>query len=655
MFSPGQVKKQPKKQYFTLVLDHAICGDKHVVFELGAGICGSGFPDYDYYMQDKVAPIVFNNVSYPCKSLMARKMMESLAKKVKYLYVVNASMEMLLDKVGLVWLHEAKNIRYFQSLKDFCLAAQKDPSGLKDCALVVDRMAESTLATEQDYAVALENMGINIPVINAGAYKVFDEKVSFTTLFTGNDEAMLPKTWLVDIKSYQSILEEIEAHTATQFILKLPIMSHARDTIIAEKSELKCLVEALIAGDGQALSRLKLKGTARECIQIFLDRLTSQRTFLIREMLLPDPVQVGQHQYRCAARSVFTVVYDTANKTLEHIECLDSYWQRPMQAYAPNQAISHANLITADMPMIKGKRLDGSVAVVAGDADDALTSHYSDNCLWTEEQKNKHMPALLEIAKTVVRGIVKQDLAECIADLAKHPNPVVARRMSEFVHSKSVGCASSETFARLLEITNNPSVFLARQFVIILSCLNRHQQYKAVPAHIIKACGATLDNDTLDSKMFFEQITPHVMTLPETVRNQLVIYAGLISPTFAASLAGLIKLASETITKATDEQNGPAKKAYVAKNYRLAIKHWEKLLESLLYFAPESEAVLSSHNNIAACYRELGNTQQAVQHLIRAVTIARSMQRMDLAEKYNEKLAALQDNNKTQTKNTNKK
>lgn len=640
--SSAPAKKQPEKKYLTLVMDHAIKGDRHVAFEIGGGICGSGFPDYDIYMSQVVKPIEFNGQSYPCKSLMRRKMIESLAKQVKYLYVVNASTEILLESVGLVWLHHLGNVRYHQSLENFCKEALAAPHELEDCALIIDRSGEQTYAVENDYAAVLHAMGINIPVINEGAYKIFDEKVTFTTLFDGDQSTYLPKTWIVDDKNYQSILKEIDTFPAKDFILKLPAMSHARDTVIANKNQLRAIVEAIITKDARKIPLLNLTAKNIECLKTFVEVLYNRSlTFLIREVVLPDPVLIGKHAYRTAARSVFTVVYYSANKTLLHIDLLDSYWQRPAKPYKQGEAISHDNLITFDAQSGMLEKMDRSAIITTTEQHAELAKEFLINPTWTDEQKTKHGPAVLAMAKTIVRGAFRANAAETVLALAKHPNKAIANHMHDLVLHKPVQCFNGEEFQRVMQLSHNHVLFLSRQLMIALHCYHHFNNLKAMPDFIIKSCDQAFTKNQIKPSELAEYIVTKLMKLPDEKREALIKHIASISVIVGDFLRELVENAKLQAQNAIKELHPLALKAYKAQQYDHAIQHWSALLIKLEDFLPESIEILSAHNNLAAAYRDKGDYRASKKHFVRAIITAQYMQRQDLAEKYNEKLYQL--------------
>src|SRR5262249_45880502 len=121
----------------------------------------------------------------------------------------------------------------------------------------------------------------------------------------------------------------------------------ALDTLIIDKEQLADIVRIIVNNDSYAREKVALTEPNKTNLATFMESLLDDEyTFVIRELVVPKPVQIGSNQYRCAGRCAFVASFDdeTGNVELHHIA---SFWRPCKEPYRQGEPLTHTNLISS--------------------------------------------------------------------------------------------------------------------------------------------------------------------------------------------------------------------------------------------------------------------------------------------------------------------
>ena len=612
------------KHYFILVYDHAFSGNRHVAFEIGGGVCGSGFPDYDYYHTQFERDIKPDKYVDTPISPMRRRMMEALAKRTQTIYLVNTNMHLLKNSLGEDWLKQFPNIRYFDTFNAFTEFSLAHRDEWKEAAIVIDCMSNKPHIREDDYAAILSEMKIDIPVINASGYRVFDDKVIFSTLFPGEACHSITKTWLVDKINYKEIVADLAKENSEYYILKLPCKSNARDTVIIENKYLSKFVFAVMSKNIEALKKIPLPATDPACLNVFLNDLDQLNdTFVIRECIIPDIVEIGKRPYHAAARSVVLACYDSKTNQFDFLDHIASYWQLPSQPVKAGQPFHHRSLITDNVQNVKGDMATRTVNFFSRNESERMYKACNVDAAFTPQQLEKNMPDILRLGAYILEHIANSSLEQSIKSLIA-PSPaenMVCRYMGAKLTMGSLPCYDEAMLNRIADVSTDAGMFAAMQLIAALRGLLNHQQAALIPKSLVTLFEQFLKTQPGEIDKYGQAIAEEIYHLPANAQHALVTETKIYSQCVSGWFEYLVQLSEKSINTAINDHHKPALAFYTACQYQLAITQWQQSLQILKFYQPLGGNILTTYRNIAACHRQLGEYQQAYDCYKEAFTI----------------------------------
>lgn len=588
------------KHYFALVFDHAFQGDRHVLYEIGGGMCGSGFPDYDLYFSQKTG----ENCSH-----IRRHLFTALANSVKRIFIVNTYKNYLVKEVGCEWLQQFANVQVFNQFSEFTDYALSHRETWDDAVIVLDTLCDVPHIIEDDLAAILANMQITIPVLNTGV-RYYDNKVIFTSLFKDAPREMLAPTWLVDTVNYQDVLTDIAKSTATQFIIKLTSKSTARDTVIIAKEHLPAFIKAAAKADLSALATIPLPGTDKSCLNVFINDLSEfNHTYIIRECIIPDVVTLDGKPYLPAARSVMIACYDSDSKQFDFVQSVANYWQRPERPYYKNDTIEHANLITANVQKVKSPT-KGMVFFTAEQVT-AINKACSINPSWTDADLAKHLPDTIHYAKYLMQGIAAEHPVTTIkATLASNPdNNILCRYLPSRLNKGTLVCNDAEMVAAIISKTD-ATCFVTMQMVAALRSYFCHQRADLLPKPLFSALNTILKQGQLPQGNLMAIVT-EFNYLTEEAQTRLVSALQPWGDKAAPLFAKFIEVNKTKTLELIKTLHAPAMNFYKARQYQQAMQLWAKAVEGFEFYKPCHPESIMLYNNLAACFRELNQFDAA--------------------------------------------
>lgn len=594
------------KFYTTPVFDFALLEDGRVVlFELGAGICGSGFSAYDF--------------SHPLS--VRHLMFQKLSAKAKNVFLVNVADNALLDVVDKEFVEKLGNIQHFEGLERFVKYLQKNPVKSEDSVIIIDRLTTTVgQLLENDYAEILAVNGIDIPVVNAGAYHLFDNKVMFPLLFKGELEHYIPQTYTINDKNYKVILDSIRKNSIDQFVLKAPASSHSTDTVIVSKNELKDLIMLLYASDKKNILQLNLAMTSSERLGAFIKKIDdADNTFIIRELVLPRPVQIGSQYYRCAGRIVFIAVFDDSTQKID-LDPIATYWRPAAQPYSKDTPLSYDNLISKVLQPPLGAQSSSMIRLPLEEVNQ-IKQENSTNTELTKEDYKHIYPLLESVVKKVMLRIVSKKPLEHITFLynALEIDQAVKNYLSSHISYRACRFYESNRLDYLESKMREFHIYILSQVYFDIVA------YKHFP-----------NRKTLQKELFpkFEQLFPVILTnnriadvvkayhsMPKLSRKSLLDFLKSNAPLLFQFLTLSEKQSAEKIKNARTLHE-KALAYYVQCNYQEALTTWYEVQKIFEFHDPVSKEHLVCLSNCASCFRNLENYDAAINCALYAKRIA---------------------------------
>jgi hypothetical protein len=521
-------RKTPSKSYFMITFDHAFQGERHVAFEIGGGVCGSGYPDYDNYFSRLEPDINMKDAVSGNSGIspMRRRMFEQLAASVQRLFIVNNDEHYLLSSLGENWIKQFRNITYFKSFIEFCDYARAHPECWPESLAVMDCLSQKPQLIEEDFAAILNEMNIAIPVVNAGGYRFYDDKVIFTHLFSEKQKGLIAKTWLVDYQNYKQVLAQLNSDKSLQYILKLPCKSNGRDTVIVSREHLATFVQAVMTKNFRAIAATPLPATDRKCLEVFVNSLDElDGAFIIRECIVPDVVNIEGAAYHSAARSVMLACYNHDSHEFDFIKPIANYWQRPAKPVIPGQPLQHDNLITSNVQHIQGDMGKSTLTFFSSVERARIANACSLNCAWTEEQNNKYIDRSIAMAKEILNGMVNTTKVETLKSiLAADPKQsYMCRYVASKLNLGTLACYDPALIALFEKINIKVSIFAFMQTFSALRGLTLHKNLQLLPAPLFALLQRQLKRDDRYFITNKHLMAEELNNLPATLQKELVL------------------------------------------------------------------------------------------------------------------------------------
>jgi tetratricopeptide (TPR) repeat protein len=614
-----------RKHVYVAVVDFAYLADGSIkLFEFGPGICGSGFPEYDFSHPALEHAITSND--YYTRSPMRQLMVSELAKRFAQVYIINVQSNKLSQCLGPEFFAAIKNVRTFKSLESFVLFSKSDEGKEQNAAIIIDRIGNGLSLTEEDFAERLRQHDIVLPVVNAGSYRVFDDKILFAKLFQDEIKSYIPQTWIVSPQTQAQILKEIQSSGIKYFVLKLGISSHARDTVILALDELIAVVP-LLNNEGLATAEKKsFKATKPECFKYFLNNLeTSGFAFVIREMIQPQPIPRQGGDYCAAGRAVFLACFDGRNQQYDVVQTLASYWQYARIPFQSTAAISHDSHISADIQSVKVHPSSASMITLSSEELMQLKNEYNEPTDLTRMQQQQIMPQLEIMIKNLLSRIAKCTKSQALIDALNHSNPGIKKTALSRLCSSPVMGINSAFLAQVKPLFGQAyPVFVAAQLRFQLLFLRFEARPDFIPKVLLKEFNLHYNHQDSAARNQVEFYPRLIMSLLPATREALKVFAAQECKLLNWVIQSSITTAQKYIL-AAKEHRVKGREYYDAKRFEEAKTEWMQELEQYKHFCSICPDMIICHSNLSSAYRELGLYTIAITHCTQALDCANEL------------------------------